>query len=394
MGVVFFNCQTSQDTYQDFISEETIYIGKPEDVIIGHGDEKLRFFIVINADPNIKKGSIIAKNRNFTKEFDIIRKNSGIDTIIVDTDISEGEYTFEIILEDDIGNKSIGYEVGAIVYGPRYKSNLLNRFATISTMVKKAVFSWDSPTEGSIGTVLRYEDSSGIIQEVSVDNSQNETVVSDFKLGGLVTIATTYRPSESSIEDFEASPFETSFPEEFEMDKSIIVPVSLNFDADDGNLSAGRGIAILFDGKVGGFPDQYNATAEGAPSAYPFVMTIDVGFDSKPSAIKVDPRTDCCQDRVPSTFQVWGYNGPNIQKAQTVDIKATELVNWEADAVAKGWIKLLDYKTTNSIPQTDIATEGDDRYRYVRFVALSSRIPKPQADWFRPNFTELTLWSK
>ncbi len=394
IGALFFCCQTSQETYQDFISEEIIYIGNPEEVIIGHGYEKLRFLIVINADPKIKKGFISSKNGNFTREFDVVRKNSGIDTISVDTDIPEGEYTFEILLSDDVGNQSIGYEVGSVVYGPRYQSTLLNRLTTIRTFATKAVFQWNPPTEGSLSTLLTYEDASGVIQEVRIDNSENETVISDFRLGGMVSIATTYEPSETSLEGFHAVPFETAFPEDFEMDKSIIVPIPLDFDADEGDLSAGKGIAILFDGKADSAPNQYSATREGAPSAYPFVMTFDVGFDSKLTAIRVDPRTDCCSDRAPSTFQVWGYTGSDIHQAHTVDIKTTELVDWEADAVAKGWIKLLDHKTTNSIPKTDITAIGDDRYRYLRFVALASQIAKPQADWFQPNFTELTFWSQ
>ncbi len=402
IALIVLACETTQDTYKDFISEEIIYIGNPDDVIIGHGDEKLRFWVAINADPNINTGSIVSKNGDFTSEFDVVRNKAGNDTIVVDVNIPEGEYTFDISLFDNSGNASIGFEVGSVVYGSKYKSSLLNRFVTIEAMNQEAVFKWDSPIEGSIGTILRYEDSLGTIQEVSVDNDDTETVVPNYKLGGSVVITSTYRPSEASFEDFEAVPFETSFPEEFELDKSLIVPVPLAFDADDGNTSAGRGIAILFDGAAAGFPNQYNATGAGVPSAYPFVMTFDLGFDSNPSAIRVDPRLDCCGDRVPSTFQIWGYNGPDISTAETMNIKnivdeeegIIYLADWEADAVAKGWTKLLDYTTADPVPQTAIDDAGTGTFRYIRFVALASRIPYKESNWFRPNFTELTFWSR
>lgn len=72
----------------------------------------------------------------------------------------------------------------------------------------------------------------------------------------------------------------------------------------------------------------------------------------------------------------------------TVDIDAGTIADWEADAVAKGWVKLLDVSGNDS-PTFEAEVPDEGSFRYFRIVGVSAINGDLVA-----NFNEFTFWAR
>lgn len=386
-SAIVVGCETNRETFEDFVREgETIYVGAADTVLVGSGFDKLRFWVAINADPKIKKGIIISTDNSINHEFDVERKQNGSDTITFDLEIPEGEYTFGLYMMDAAGNTSVRREVPAKVYGPKYQAGLVNRgINDIIASSNTATVEWSEAALNMIGTELLYEDQSGTLQSVNVPNDQNTTIIEGYKLGGEVQIKSVFKPTALAIEEFVAEPSERTFPTEYLVDKSFITALRLPYDASDGCY--GSSYARLTDGETNEFWHSCEDEQENAEDLYPWVMSFDLGEAANISKFRLDEREGCCGDRSPAAYQIWGTN--DINNAETVDIDAVSLDEWERDAREKGWVKLLDV-SGNSQPTIEVELpETNKNYKYVRIVGISSI-----GGGLAANFNELTFWSR
>ncbi|MDN5202229.1 DUF4998 domain-containing protein [Fulvivirgaceae bacterium BMA10] len=380
--IIVFSCETTEETYEEFTRNgETVYIGKADTVIVGPGFEKLRFWVVINADPKINKGLLETSDGAFMHEFDVVRTRNGQDTITFDLDLDEGEYTFDLYLLDDGGNRSIGREIQTTVFGEKYQASLLNRgIAGIDAFSANAVINWSDPNPGTIETILTYEDADGVMQTVLVSNEDNQTTLSSYKTGGSIVVSSTYKPTETAIEVFEAIPAETTFPSQFLLDKTLISALGLTGDATAGCW--GSTYERLTDGST----DAFWHGCDIPEDQYPWVLSFDLGVAANLSGFRLDERADCCGGRSPANYQIWGTN--DISGPATVDIDAGTIADWEADAEAKGWVKLLDVSGNNSASFEVEVPENATKFRYLRLVGISAIDGGLTA-----NFNELTFWA-
>lgn len=381
--VMIISCQTVDETFEEFTkSGETIYIGKSDTVMVAPGFNKLRLAVAINADPKISKGIIESNDGSVKHEFDVVRTSYGNDTISFDIDISEGEYTFGLILFDDNGNRSVRQEFSAKVYGDKYRSGLVNRaIASIEGYETNAFVHWSETPEKAIATQLQYEDAAGVMQSVSVSNEETVTAIDSYKRGGRIIVTTLYKPTENAFEEFESDPFEMAFSEDFMLVKSNIVALRLQYDATDGCY--GGSYARLFDGST----SEYWHSCKLDSDRYPWVMSFDLGVAANLSRFRLDERADCCGKRGPAAYQIWGTN--DLTNAVTADIDAGTLDEWEADAVAKGWTKLLDVAGNDQTTFEVNIPENVNSFRYVRFVGISAIDGSALT-----GFNELTFWQK
>lgn len=376
------SCEDTAETYSEFTKDgEIIYVGTPDTVLVAHGFEKLRFSVVINADPKISSGILQTKDKSYVQEFDVVRKNIGQDTVLFTVDLEEGEYNFDILLKDDNGNSSIPREVNTVVYGAKYQEALLSRgISKIMAFETEALIIWNDAPDGSISTTFTYEDASGTMQALEIPNDISETVLDNYKLGGQIMIATSYAPTENAIELF-ASASETRFPDAFRLDHSLITALQLPFDASSG--CHGSTYEVLTDGATGA----YWHSCDSPEDLYPFVMSFDIGVTANLSGFRLDKRSACCGGRSPGAYQIWATN--NLTGAETADIDAGELADWETDATAKGWVKLVDVTgNTQETFEVEIP-ENAENYRYIRIVGISSINGETTA-----NFDEFTFMAK
>lgn len=373
------SCEETTETYSEFTEDgEIIYVGTPDTVLVAPGFEKLEFSVVINADPKISSGILQTKDESFKQEFDVVRTNAGQDTIAFTVDLAEGEYNFDVILKDDAGHFSIPREVNTVVYGTKYQEALISRgISSIKAFETDALVTWGNVPDGSISTSFTYEDEAGAMQTIEIPNDISETALTGYKLGGQIMIESTYAPASNAIEVFTSSS-ETMFPDKFQLDHSLITALKLPFDASDG--CHGSTYERLTDGATG----EFWHSCDSPEDLYPFVMSFDMGVTADIRGFRLDKRSACCGGRSPGAYQIWGTN--DLTGAETVDIDAGEIADWEADATAKGWVKLLDVAdNTQETIEADIP-ENTMNFRYIRVVAISSINGETTA-----NFDEFTF---
>ncbi|MEX0314618.1 MAG: DUF4998 domain-containing protein [Allomuricauda sp.] len=382
LALIIIGCETQAETFDEFTRDgETVYIGTPDTVIVAPlGVDQSRFFVTVNADPKISKGKVLDLNEAVVHEFNVDRGSLVENTLQFDLNLEEGDYSYKVVLEDDNGNSSIQKEVTFRVFGIKYQQTLLARtLNSIRATSEGTELSWGDVQAGTLFTTVAYEDLLGVMQSVEVSNEDDTTVLADHKLGTTISVMSSYKPTDNSLSTFPSSAAEAS---EYQLDKSLIEVVTLAGDVSpDGCF--GFPLANLFDGTG----TMWHSCGGGTPSDHPFVQTFDLGVMAKLSQLRLFARQDCCQDRSPARFQIWGTD--DIAGAETVDIKSVDLVEWEADAVSKGWVKLTEVDGNSDFTfDTSIPTEGAPEVRYFRMVVLQAINGGDTA-----NYAEYTLWA-
>ena len=217
------------------------------------------------------------------------------------------------------------------------------------------------------------------MQTIEVPNDISETTLSSYKLGGSIIVKSIYAPSANAIDVFSSSS-ETVFPEQFQINHTNITALRMPFDASDGCY--GSNYEKLTDGATG----EFWHSCDSAEDQYPFVMSFDLGVSANLSGFRLDKRSACCGGRSPGAYQIWATN--DLTGAETADIDAGELSDWEADATAKGWVKLIDVTgNTQETFEVEIL-ENAENYRYIRIVGISSINGELNA-----NFDEFTFFA-
>lgn len=383
LAVAALACKTNYDTFEQFTKDgEKIYVGTPDTVLVEEGFNKLRFRVAINADPKVKKGVLSTMDKSVQHEFLYERTKIGPDTLTFDLDIPEGEYTFSLHMMDAAGNTSVKREVSAKVYGERYQSGLINRgISDLETFKKGAAFTWTDPPVNMIRTTLTYEDAQGVMRSVEVANDEKRTEIDSYKLGGRFLVKSYYKPTRMAIEEFETFSPEAKFPMDYLLNKSLIKALKLPGDATEG--CSGSTYARLTDGSI----KEYWHSCDIPEDKYPFIMSFDLGVQANLSRFKLVERQDCCGNRGPKAYQIWASN--DISKGVTVDIDTAGLADWEVDAAAKGWVKLVDVTgNTQTTFETLIPADGKT-YKYFRLVAISAIDGSGIT-----NFNEFSFWTR
>ncbi|SNY95409.1 DUF4998 domain-containing protein [Flagellimonas pacifica] len=368
--LIIISCETQNETFDQFTKDgETIYIGTPDTVIVVPlGVDQSRFYVTVNADPKISKGKILDLDKNAVHEFNVDRSSLVDNTLQFDLNLDEGDYSYKVVLEDDNGNSSIQKEVTFRVYGEKYQATLLSRSVTQARATSENVtLQFSDPLDGLISSILSYEDADGAMQQMDLPNNVSEVVIDSYKLGGLIGVSGSYKPTENAIEEFQSNSLESNFPSSFALDYNLISALKLPFDATDGCY--GSTYERLTNGATGEFWHSCEGDTDNADK-YPFVMSFDLGVTAQLRGFRLDERSGCCGDRSPAAYQIWATN--DLGQGDTADIDAGPIADWETDAAAKGWVKLLDV-TNNANPTFEVEIpEVATHYRYVRVVAISS----------------------
>ena len=84
------SCSELDETHKEYIKDgEQIYVGRPLLVVTNSGNERIKFNIVINADPKISKGKITWNNDNESNDFTVTRNSDGFDVVEFEINIPE-----------------------------------------------------------------------------------------------------------------------------------------------------------------------------------------------------------------------------------------------------------------------------------------------------------------
>lgn len=362
-------CSTDlYETYEKYIDENTpVSVGRPLEIASKPGNERLIFNILVNSDPKIKKGVIEWNNGQEVMEFEVDRNNLGRDVKMVELKLSEGNYKFRLHFEDDKGNKSLYTEHSATVYGEKYKSSIFNRpLESISVFSDKAIIYFGDPGTGLVRTEIFYTNQEGILDTAVVEKTVNEVEIANYQLGDEFQYVSYYLPERNAIDTFETIIALDTFPDKFKLDNSIIQVISLENDF-KGDAHGGS-LDKLFNGKTGN-GDWYHSHSD---ELIPYHFTFDLGLTTSISDFRIYPRQDCCYERSPKKFQLWGIED-TTNAATSLPVSDAE---WIEESKAKGWKQLVDNIQTGDQPTDgspiDVKILKTDEIRFVRFVFVEA----------------------
>ncbi|RYY35973.1 MAG: hypothetical protein EOP46_08135 [Sphingobacteriaceae bacterium] len=367
-------CKKYDDDYKRFLSnEEVTYPGLAQEFFYNTGNQRVQLLWKPSPDPSIVKY--------------VFTWNNGIDSVVVNADthnpadtmkviipnLEEYVYSFKMVIYDDEGHPSIGQELNNVrVYGATYSSGLRNRGYDLNKPYEftnegklKLNFTKADTSELAISTTttIQYTNALDLPVEVLLPAADYSIILADYKSGTVVRYQSSYKPSETAIDDFAAPEFD-EFPEIFKIsmvNKSGFSAVHLPGDI---GSAYGWELRYIWDGNTGepGFhtPGQ----------DFPFWFTFDMGQEAALTSLKIWQRQSGIYNYGnPKRFEIWGSNNPNADGSWDSWTKLQEFTTVKPSGQPRGQNSELDIQT---------AAAGDDynfgaptqKYRYIRFKVL------------------------
>lgn len=204
LTMIGLSCSKMNDTYKDFLSDgERIYVGKADSVNVYPGKNRLLLSWLAISDPKIKSAKIYWNNRTDSLAV-AIHKSPKIDTVnVLIDDLSENAYSFDIIIFDDEGNRSIVVNATGSVYGDQYQQSLLTRpYSSVEWQDDVLAIAWGAASTGAIGSEIEYAAKNGAQKKLYMPVDADTTKISDLGEHAELRYRTLFMPDSLAIDTF------------------------------------------------------------------------------------------------------------------------------------------------------------------------------------------------
>jgi hypothetical protein len=292
--VVLVSC-SDWDDFKKYTDEgEIIYPGKFDSVAVFSGDNRVRLWGQMTADPKVTSAKIFWNNNQDSAEFAI--DGAGADYVFDQIiDIAEGVNSFTLYTYDAAGNKSVPAIVTGVAFGDRYRNTLYNRgIKSIAYDDAVTTIYWDiiDTRLGPEEMEVRYTNVDGEEVIVTTAASETSTALPNLNYGeDGFTWRTIYRPlAELTPIDTFATAYSArgvpTFAEE-ELDRSLFAEAFFTGDT-FGNGGAG-GIDAMWDEQAQNSYGGANFTDINSAWSSPQMITFDLGLKVDVTQIKIYP---------------------------------------------------------------------------------------------------------
>lgn len=198
------SCSKMDDPVKPFIEGgEIVYSTKVDTLQSFSGHNRVLLVWELPANHSAKKMMAFWNNNKDSVAFDFKKVEGKVYQAEI-KDLPEATYLFDIYTVDAGGNKSVKTLTSVNVYGENYESTLLNRILSSAIIdgnnQLRVVF--ESADEGNVDTKIAYIATNGQEKSTSLKSTENELVISDWKIGTLITYQSSYRPEENAIDVF------------------------------------------------------------------------------------------------------------------------------------------------------------------------------------------------
>lgn len=174
------SCTKMDDTFKPYIADgERYYPGKPSEIELYSGRNRIEVQFNQNLDPNIVK-YVIYWNDRADSVITLPSTELGILKTII-PGLKEQSYNFEIVSFDKSGNSSLEVIKSGKAYGATYESELLNRGVTIGNTLAGLVLSFSGAETFNVSTEVTYTNTLGKTATVSVPSSADTYTIADNK---------------------------------------------------------------------------------------------------------------------------------------------------------------------------------------------------------------------
>jgi len=190
---VFASCTKMDNTYQPFLADgERIYPGKPSEIELHPGRNRIEVQFRQNLDPNIVKYVIYWNDRADSVIVSPTATRGLLKTTI--GGLKEQSYNFEIVSFDKKGNSSIEVLKSGKAYGTTYESELLTRGVSIGNTLAGLELSFSGAETSNTSTEISYTNTSGQMATVSVPSAIDIYTIPD-NGGKQIELKSTFIPN-------------------------------------------------------------------------------------------------------------------------------------------------------------------------------------------------------
>ncbi|GHT24386.1 hypothetical protein FACS189430_09200 [Bacteroidia bacterium] len=386
--VMLAACADLNDIQQEYIDRgERIYTGKAESLTVNGGLHRLQVTGTMQYAKAAEYCMLRWTNGTDTDSLKVPASNwQATDTMkVILNGLNEGAYRIFVQTYDKEGNSSLNVECNGNVYG---ESFILSANANIISQIKFLMpsvieLSW-AVSEKAESVEVVYESKTGN-KTLFLPGNTATTELSDWKIGGEIKSRTAIIPEAGAIDMIYTNWLVQSFPADDILDKTKITPLYL---ANDAIPAYGGNAANLFNDV---FSERTGGSQFASDFGIPNHLTFDLGVFAHLKRFEFWPSdTDDVWD--PTAIQFWGIadvTGAEITEPRTNNGDGGAA--WEAEALAKGWVKLVEGRCTSFSGVNEFISDNPAKIRYlivriteVQNVTGSSKIVK---------ISEVTLYS-
>jgi hypothetical protein len=327
-------CADMNDIQQQYLDRgERIYTGKADLLTVNGGHHRVQVTGIMHYAKTAEYCIIRWTNGTDQDSLTVNASNwQATDTMKVILDgLSEGAYRIFVQTYDKDGNKSLNVECNGNAYGENFISVAKAKSMTkMEPQIDGMVLRWNV-SEDAVLVEVQYEGNTGLKTQTFPGNV-SECKITDWKLGGNIQFRTAFLPEPDAIDMLYSEWINQSFPPDDILDKTKIVSLR---SANDATAGYSGTIDAVFNGVISDGANQF-CSSDGV--GVPQHLTFDLGVQTNLTRLEMWARSDGYNNWNPKKIQFWGI----------ADITGAEIAlpsgdtGWEAEAVAKGWTKLLD----------------------------------------------------
>jgi hypothetical protein len=392
-------CSDITDTQREFLDMgETIYVGKMDSVVALGGNGRV---IIVAKNTYLRTATkcvikwVDYQGVSSEKTFTIKDYISGDYTRMPIDQLPEGDYDFYIYTMDIWGNKSLTVDCHGTSYGESY-ARIQPKISVLSITVddnNTALFTTSS-SKMAVKFRLTYKGDNSEEKTVEVNGTGGKLTIPNWEDAEnlQLKVVTYVLPSDKLGVDTLLLPEVTQTAQKTiidnDVDRSIIIPMTLTKNDDPGTTYGAKGVAALFD----------NAATEcwGLNISAPGHFCFDLGVKAYLSAASIVGRLDYPGWDVVK-FEVWGRESLDDGKYGSTGyyiMASSQSANFETEATTRKWKKVgngwFKYGSPRSNPQTSrcVLTEVDHSFkpRYILFRVMSvltpDVVPVPDIQYF------------
>lgn len=207
-------CTPMDHYYKDLIElGDRIYVGKLNAVRAYTGYERLKLEWDHPSDPSITKVVVYWNDRSDSVVY-LMDRNASMGSVVIEG-LSEEQYIFNAIAFDEIGNHSLPTEITARIYGEMFQQTLRNRVVeSVSVSSESVTINWyEEFSETMLHTELRYTDTNGNLQEITISKDSEQTVIHDIDRNIPISHRSVFIPEPLALDQFFTEFEEYEIPE-------------------------------------------------------------------------------------------------------------------------------------------------------------------------------------
>lgn len=382
LALLCFAC-SKKDEYKDLVGgKERNYAAIGDSISVLPGADRLKLTWMVVTDPNITKTVIYINSRKDSVVIPITREPGLQKFEHLFDPMPEGNYNFELVNYNSLGNRSVTQYITGRSYGEKYRATLLNRVLLDQEILtdESVQLEWGKSDVQSYGVDLEYTNSEDRLVKVRIATDLEKFNLSNYKKGSSYRYQTLFLPDTLCIDTFRTDWVERKPLFEKPMDKALFKAMSLPGDAP---MVPGDNYRMenAWDGLWStNFEDPYgpagwrSLSSDLVSQTEPARATIDLGEEVQLSRYRINHYWKN-ENRMMKRYEIYGR------------------ADLPTDGTMDGWVKLYSFDRTDESAAAWVA--GDNgifdttlpNVRYIRIVCYSNF--QNTTDM---GFAEITFW--